>query len=136
MNKTPRFLTYEQVIALHQMQIDEFGGSPGVKDEGLLASALAQAESGFGDEYFHKDLYEMAAAYLFHLVKNHAFHDGNKRIAAITAAVFLEVNGLHVLAQEDEFETLVMNAAQSQIDKTQIADFFRKNTSGNRSNDV
>ncbi|MEN0057915.1 MAG: type II toxin-antitoxin system death-on-curing family toxin [Bdellovibrio sp.] len=128
MNLSPKFLTFDQVIALHQMQINEFGGSSGVKDEGLLASALAQAESGFGEEYFHKDLYEMAAAYLFHLVKNHAFNDGNKRIAAITAAVFLEVNGLQVIAKEDEFEALVMKAAQSQVDKTQIADFFRKNT--------
>ncbi len=105
MNLALKFLTFDQFIALHQMQIDEFSGSPGVgvKDEGLLASALAQAESGFGDEYFHKDLFEMADAYLFHLVKNHAFNDGNKRIAAITAAVFLEVNGLQVIAKEDEF---------------------------------
>jgi death-on-curing protein len=128
MNPVPKFLTFDQVITLHQMQIDEFGGSPGVKDEGLLASALAQAESGFGDEYFHKDLYEMAAAYLFHLIKNHAFNDGNKRIAAITAAVFLEVNGLQVIAEEDEFEKLVMDAAQSLRNKEQIAEFFRKNT--------
>ena len=128
MNQAPKFLTFDQVIALHQMQIDEFGGSPGVKDEGLLASALAQAESGFGEEYFHKDLYEMAAAYLFHLVKNHAFNDGNKRIAAITAAVFLEVNGLRIVADEDEFEKLVMDAAQSLMTKPEIADFFKRNT--------
>ena len=92
------------------MQIDEFGGFPGIKDEGLLASALAQAESGFSEQYFHKDLFEMAAAYLFHLVKNHAFNDGNKRIAAISAAVFLEVNGLRIVADEDGFEKLVMAA--------------------------
>ncbi len=94
MNLLPKFLALDQVVALHRMQIDQFGGSHGVKDEGLLLSALAQPESGFGDQYFHKDLYEMAAAYLFHLVKNHAFHDGNKRIAALTSAVFLQVNGL------------------------------------------
>lgn len=87
MNPSPKFLTLDQVVALHQLQIDQFGGSSGVKDEGLLLSALPQPESGFGEEYFHKDLYEMAAACLFHLVKNHAFHDGNERIAALTAAV-------------------------------------------------
>lgn len=125
----PRFLTFEQVIALHNLQIDQFGGLHGVKNEGLLLSALGQAESGFGDQYFHKDLYEMAAAYLFHLVKNHAFHDGNKRIAALTAAVFLEVNELQVIADEDEFEKLVLDAAQSLVTKEQIAEFFRKNTS-------
>ena len=70
----------------------------------------------------------MAAAYLFHLVKNHAFNDGNKRIAALTASVFLQVNGLMVIADEDEFEKLVVDAAQSLFTKEQIADFFRSNT--------
>jgi death on curing protein len=129
MTREPKFLTTEQVEALHKLQIDQFGGSHGVRDEGLLLSALAQPESGYGDGYFHKDLYEMAAAYLFHLVKNHAFTDGNKRVAAITAAVFLEVNGLHVIAKEDDFEKLVLDAAQGIVTKEQIADFFRSNTS-------
>ncbi|HTB22185.1 MAG TPA: type II toxin-antitoxin system death-on-curing family toxin [bacterium] len=71
----------------------------------------------------------MAAAYLLHLVKNHAFHDGNKRIAALASAVFLEVNGLEVTADEDEFEKFVLDAAQSLVTKEQIADFFRNNTS-------
>ena len=128
MSLNPKFLTLDQVLSLHQLQISQFGGSAGVKDEGLLLSALAQPQAGFGDEYFHKDLFEMAAAYLFHLVKNHAFHDGNKRIAALTAAVFLQVNGLMITADEDEFEKLVMDAAQSISSKEQIADFFRKNT--------
>lgn len=96
MNFRPKFLTYDQVLALHKLQIEQFGGCHGVKDDGLLLSALAQPESGFGEEYFHRDLFEMAAAYLFHLAKNHAFHDGNKRIAALTAAVFLEINGLKI----------------------------------------
>lgn len=128
MSPQPKFLTFEQVVALHQIQIDQFGGIHGVKDEGLLLSALGQPESGYGDQYFHKDLYEMAAAYLFHLVKNHAFHDGNKRIAALTSAVFIQVNGLILTADENEFEKLVLNAAQSLATKEQIADFFRRNT--------
>ncbi|MCC7441864.1 MAG: type II toxin-antitoxin system death-on-curing family toxin [Bdellovibrionales bacterium] len=98
MSLSPKFLTFEQVLALHKIQIEQFGGSHGVKDEGLLLSALAQPEAGFREEYLHKDLQEMAAAYLFHLVKNHAFNDGNKRIAALTASVFLQVNGLKVVA--------------------------------------
>lgn len=127
MSLKPKFLTASQVMSLHQLQIDQFGGSPGIKDEGLLLSALGQPEAGIGDEYFHKDLFEMAAAYLFHLVKNHVFNDGNKRIAALTAVVFLEVNGLKVTAEEDEFEKLVLDAAQSFVTKEQITDFFRKN---------
>ncbi len=70
----------------------------------------------------------MAAAYLFHLVKNHAFNDGNKRIAALTPAVFLQVNGFMVSADEDEFEKIILDAAQSLVTKEQIADFFRNNT--------
>lgn len=131
MSWPPKFLTLEQVRILHQSSIDQFGGHPGVKNEGLLLSALGQVEAGFGDEYFHQDLYAMAAAYLFYLVKNHAFHDGNKRIAALTAAVFLQVNGLMVTADEDEFEKLVMDAAQSLVTKDQIAQFFKNNTSQN-----
>lgn len=128
MSLSPKFLTYEQVILLHKGQIDEFGGHHGVKSENLARSAIAQPESGFGEDYFHKDLYGMAAAYLFHLVKNHAFNDGNKRIAALAAAVFLQVNGLRVIADEDEFEKLVLDAAQSLIGKEEIAKFFRENT--------
>ncbi len=129
MNLKPKFLTLDQVVDLHTMQIEQFGGIHGVKDEGLLLSALAQPESGFGGQYLHRDLFEMAAAYLFHLVKNHAFNDGNKRIAALTAAVFLQVNGCTVIAEEDEFEKLVLDSAQSRLTKEQIADFFRKNVS-------
>ena len=129
MSLDPKFITTEQVLALHNLQIDHFGGLPGVRDEGLLLSALGQPESGLANQYFHKDLFEMAAAYLFHLVKNHAFHDGNKRTAALVAAVFLQVNGYLVTASEDEFEKLVLDAAQSLVNKEQIADFFRSNTS-------
>jgi death on curing protein len=124
----PKFLTFEQVLEMHKLQINEFGGSHGVKDEGLLLSALSQPEAGFDGAYLHKDIYEMAAAYLFHLVSNHAFNDGNKRIGALSAAVFLEVNGFVITADEDEFEKLVMDAAQSLLTKTQIAEFFKKNT--------
>lgn len=125
----PKFLTRDQVLSLHRLLIDQFGGSHGVKDENLLLSALAQPESGFEEGYFHKDLFEMATAYLFHLVKDHAFHDGNKRIAALSAAVFLQVNGLTVTADENEFEALILGAAQSLVTKENVADFFRNNTS-------
>jgi death-on-curing protein len=113
---------------LHDGQIKLFGGHHGVKDENLVRSAIGQPESGFGDDYFHKDLYEMAADYLFHLVKNHAFNDGNKRIAALASAVFLQINGLRVIADEDEFEKLVLDAAQSFVGKKEIAEFFKQNT--------
>jgi len=125
MSFEPKFLTYDQVIEMHHLQIEEFGGMQGVRDEGLLISALAQPKSGFGDEYFHKDLYEMAAAYLFHLISNHPFYDGNKRIAALAAAVFLEVNGCIVIAEEDEFEKITLETAQGEKNKSDLAQFFK-----------
>jgi death-on-curing protein len=76
----PKFLTYKQILRLHELQIEEFGGHPGVKEEGLVKSAIAQPFAGTGDGYFHKDMFEMAAAYLFHLVRNHAFHEGTKEL--------------------------------------------------------
>lgn len=68
---TPQFLSLDQIILIHQNQLKFYGGESGLRDMGLLQSALAMPSSGFGEEYFHKDLYEMAAAYLFHIVKNH-----------------------------------------------------------------
>ncbi len=104
MNLPPRFLAFDQVIALHKLQIDQFGGSPGVRDEGLLHSTLAQPQTGSGDKYFY---------------------DGNKRIAAIAAAVFLQVNGLRVTADEDEFEKLVMDTDQGLVSKKHDTDDYR-----------
>jgi death-on-curing protein len=75
----PTFLTVEDVPQIHAYQIKHFGGDPAVLDRGLLESAVAQPEQAFGGEYLHADLAAMAAAYLYHLVKNHAFADGNKR---------------------------------------------------------
>src|SRR4051812_45493446 len=88
-----RFPTFDEVLELQRIQIDTFGGSRGLRDEGLLRSALAQPEMQFGGKYVHDDLAAMAGAYLFHLAKNHPFVDGNKRIAAATTLLFLALNG-------------------------------------------
>ena len=74
-----RFLTLEQVLRLHKASIDTFGGSHGLRDRGALASALAIPKAGFGDQYLHQSIYDKASAYLYHIVKNHPFVDGNKR---------------------------------------------------------
>ena len=123
----PRFLSKENVVRLHEKVVKLYGGSHGVRDEGLLESALAQPEAGFGDEYAHKDLLEMAAAYLYHLVQNHPFHDGNKRIGLAASSVFLEINGIEVTASSDAFEELVLSTARGEAKKPEITEFFRKN---------
>ena len=77
----PLFLTLEEVREIHIDQIERYGGGPGIRDISLLQSAIAMPAAGFGEQYLHGDLFEMAAAYLFHLVQNHPFVDGNKNLA-------------------------------------------------------
>jgi death-on-curing protein len=95
---------------------------------GLLKSALAMPSSGIGDQYFHADLYEMAAAYLFHIVKNHPFVDGNKRVGFVASYVFLRLNGIQVTASDKDYEVVTLGTAKGKIGKGEIAGFFRKNS--------
>ncbi|MEH1852771.1 MAG: type II toxin-antitoxin system death-on-curing family toxin [Nostoc sp.] len=91
--QTPKFLTISQVLDIHQRQIQRFGGTAGVRDEGLLDSALAQPQATFGGELLHPTIHEQAAAYLYHLAMNHPFLDGNKRTAFAVMLTFLNLNG-------------------------------------------
>src|SRR5687767_10360587 len=100
----PRFLSLARVLRLHRSSIDHYGGDPGVRDMGLLESAIAQPRASFGGEYLHADLAAMAAAYVFHLVSNHPFVDGNKRTGALAGYVFLVMNDADFDATEKEFE--------------------------------
>ena len=122
----PLFLGLEEALAIHQDQIERYGGRPGIRDMGLLQSALAMPRAGSGGQYFHADLYEMAAAYLFHIVKNHPFVDGNKRVGAMAAFIFLELNGIPLKASGAAFEKLVLSVAGEGSYKAVIAGFFRK----------
>ncbi|MCS6954615.1 MAG: type II toxin-antitoxin system death-on-curing family toxin [Bryobacteraceae bacterium] len=126
---TPIFLTLDDVLQSHAEQIANYGGMSGVRDIGLLESALAQPESQFGGQYLHTDLFAMAAAYLYHIVLNHPFLDGNKRVGLEAALVFLEINGQTVIATDDELVDLTLRTAQSLMTKTEIADFFRSHAS-------
>jgi death on curing protein len=129
---SPRFLTLDQTYAIHRNQSELYGGESGLRDMGLLQSALAMPSSGFGVEYFHKDLYEMAAAYLFHLVKNHPFVDGNKRIGFVASYIFLRLNGIVVTADNDDFEKLTLDVAQGKVEKPAIAAFFKNHSRKSR----
>jgi death on curing protein len=125
---TPQFLSLEQIIAIHKNQLELYGGESGLRDIGLLQSALAMPGSGFGDQYFHADLYEMAAAYLYHIVKNHPFVDGNKRVGFVASFIFLRLNGILVTASERAYETVTLDVAQGKMEKSEIAAFFRKHS--------
>jgi death-on-curing protein len=124
----PVFLTLGEVIEIHRDQIERYGGDPGIRDLGLLQSAMAMPATGFGGCYIHTDLYEMAAAYLFHIIQNHPFVDGNKRTGAVASLVFLSLNDVEIEADEEEFERIVLGVAQGKIDKASVAEFFRKNS--------
>ena len=123
----PVFLSLDEVIEIHREMIERFGGSAGVRDMGLLESAVAMAEAGFGDQYLHSDLFEMAAAYLFHIVRNHPFVDGNKRTGAMAAFVFLALNRFTLSASSPAFERIVRMVAEDKMGKAGVAEFFRKN---------
>jgi death-on-curing protein len=121
------FLTVEQVLEIHARQLAITGGLAGFRDRGLLESAVASPQAAMLGQYLHKDLAEMAAACLFNLVKNHPFFDGNKRVGAEFAVMFLEANGLRFTADPDEFADLVLEVARGHVDKIGIAEFFRAN---------
>ena len=101
--QTPTFLTLDEVLEFHAEQVELFGGDPGVRDFGLLESAIAQPRQAFGGSFLHEDLALMAAAYLFHIVQNHPFADGNKRTGTHAAHVFLRYNGMlgHAACRSD-----------------------------------
>jgi death-on-curing protein len=122
---SPAFLDVDDVLELHAGQIQRYGGSEGLRDQGLLESAIAQASATFGGEFLNPDLFMRAACYLFHLVKNHPFVDGNKRVGLESALVFLELNDLSVQATDDELVELVLQTISGEAGKQQIAEFFR-----------
>lgn len=115
------FLTVEVVLALHQRQFDRYGGGPGLRDRGLLESAVAQPQASFGGVFAHDGVFAQAAAYLFHIVSNHPFVDGNKRVGLLTAQVFLHLHGVAILHGSEAFYELTMGVAEGRIDKSTVA---------------
>jgi death on curing protein len=121
---TLRFLGLEEIMALHAEQIERYGGAAGVRDLGLLESAAAMPEASFGGDYLHGTLPEMASAYLYHLAQNHAFVDGNKRVAAAAMFMFLFLNDLELDCDEDELVALTLGVATGKTTKAEVAVFL------------
>lgn len=118
------FLSCDDVLTIHQIQIDLFGGSDGIRDQGLLESAVAMPQAGLGTSYFHDDIFKMAAAYMYHIIKNHAFIDGNKRTGVVTALTFLTLNGVKCNLTQEQVFILAMLVATSKISKDELAKSF------------
>lgn len=119
------YLQVTDILLLHSEQVDLYGGEHGVRDIGLLESAAAQPQASFGGESLYGDVFEMAAAYLFHITQNHPFIDGNKRAGAVAALVFLDINGITIDAPPGSIYDLTLAVATGQAGKAEIAEFFR-----------
>ena len=118
------FLNLAEVIEIHKDQIERYGGHPGLRDYNLLCSALAMPEVSFGGDYLHIDIFEMAAAYVYHLCKNHPFVDGNKRTALACGLVFLELNGITITDETGKLYEAVISIASGELDKVSMAKIF------------
>jgi death on curing protein len=122
------FFFIEEVLKMHEVQIEEFGGSYGLRDRGLLESALSMPMASFGGAYLHEDIFSMAAAYMYHLIKNHPFVDGNKRTGVVVALAFLKMNGFPAIFSQEEVFALAIEVATSLISKEELAARLRKNS--------
>jgi len=116
-----RFIPEELVPIIHADLLKRYGGSPGIRDRGLLSSALAQAAMTAGRRYLHRTLFDKAAAYGFHIRMNHPFVDGNKRVAFTLMDMFLNINGWEVVASEEEAYEIMMRLASGKLSKDELA---------------
>jgi death-on-curing protein len=114
-------LTLAEVVSIHRDQISRYGGASGIRDIKGLLSALAMPAMGGEGQYYHHGLVDMASAYLFHMIQNHPFVDGNKRVGVVAALVFLSMNEVEVDIPEEVLEDLAMAVAQGNATKREVA---------------
>jgi death on curing protein len=123
-NGEPLFLNRAQIERMHELSLVRFGGSAGIRDEGLIDSALASAKNAFF--YGSGDLFDVAAAYAFHLAEAQAFVDGNKRTAIGAALTVLDVNGINSVPGDESLYDAMIAIANKQLNKTGLAAMFRQ----------
>jgi death on curing protein len=124
--KEPVWVDASDALAIHEILLVRHGGASGLRDEGLLESALARPRQQFA--YASPDIVEMAAAYTAGIVQNHPFVDGNKRTGFVVGILFLEMNGFEFTASEPEAAQAVLELAAGSIDETGFALFLRDHT--------
>ena len=121
------FLTKQIIIYFHEQLISLYGGASGMLDEGLLDSALEQPKAMFEGSYLHDSLAKMAAAYGFHICKNHPFIDGNKRVALVAMDTFLQKNGYEISASEKDVYEVIMKLASGNLTKAELTGWLEVN---------
>lgn len=120
------FVPSSVVIKIHDDLIQQFGGASGIRDASLLDSALHMPEAQFGGEFLHTTIYEMAAAYAFHICKNHPFLDGNKRTAYSVMLLFLGLNDFDFVDDDQEYYAVMMAVANGEMTKQQLSEWLEK----------
>ncbi len=123
-----RYITLGEVVSLHEAILESSGGASGIRDFGALESALAQPRATFGGADLHASLHAKAAALGFSLALNHAFVDGNKRVAHAAMEVFLMLNGLEIIGDVNEQETIMLDLASGNLTREQLTDWLEKHT--------
>lgn len=123
-----KYLTIKDVLLLHNLAIDESGGSHGLRDLGLLESAIARPESTYGGEELYPSLLEKAGALMHSLLMNHPFIDGNKRTAVFSAMTFLELNGISFIAEQKEVVIFAVRVAEEKLSTEDIASWLEKHS--------
>jgi death on curing protein len=119
------WLTYEQVVAIHSRQLRRFGGAAGLRDDGLLRSAIERPINKW--HYEQAELPELAAAYAFGLARNHAFVDGNKRIAFMSMMIFLRRNGVKFAPDQAHATKIILSLAAGEVSEESLARWIRDN---------
>ncbi len=120
------FLSVEEVIQIHDDLVSEYGGLHGIRDMGLLLSAIEMPKATMFGEDLHESIFDKASAYLFHIVCNHAFIDGNKRTGAAATLIFLSQNGQQVKYNMVDFEDMVCKIAEGSFSKATISNFLKQ----------
>jgi death-on-curing protein len=123
-----RYLTPEQVLFLHSRLVAETGGAHGVRDLGMLLSALGRPQVTFEDSELYPDLFTKTAALMDSLVRNHPFVDGNKRTAITAAGIFLRINGYELIVENSEMIRFTLACAQSQLSVETITEWFKQHS--------
>ena len=117
----PKFIKTQAAIALHRQQIELNGGNPGLRSLHLLESAMSQPSVTYLGNFLHETIFDKAAAYLFHINKNHPFRDGNKRTSLVVTLLFLKINNYEITTKTKDLEKLTKETAEGIIDKSEIS---------------
>jgi len=125
-NENYRFLSEEDILYIHNNQINLYGGESGIRSQELLNSAVSHVRTEFAGVKLYKNLIEIASAYIYHICQNHCFIDGNKRTALVAGLVFLNLNGLDILDPEEKLYQMMLDITEGKIGKSEIQKILRQ----------